>query len=252
MADGKSGLGERPQLAYDPQDIVLSHLVKAKEIANMRFGIPILLVAGSALLPLGCGSGGGGGNIPTCSGTFKACGGDLTGKWSIDGICIEGDLQSALSGSAEDMPSECADMLQGVSVQVSGTVEFANGSQISDATTKMDMKFKYTSACASALSGMSLTLNQGLCDTLATQMNSDEDEDVDEEMTAACSFSGGSCNCTMSMNGHDTSTTAYTVSGNTFHTDDGDSVEYCVSGKTLITRDLSDGGLAGQTTLHRI
>jgi hypothetical protein len=207
-----------------------------------------VLMAGSALFHLGCGSGGGGGSIPTCSGTFKGCGGDLTGKWAIDGVCLEGDIRSAATSST-DMPSQCSDMLKDVSVQMSGTVEFKNGIQTTDTTNSMVMTFKITSSCASAINNTSMTMTKEMCDLMGSFMKPDTTDGQD--MTAKCSFSGGTCNCTMTTSGRSQTSTGYTVSGNTLTTEDGDVVDYCVSGNTLTTRAQSSS-MSGQTKLHKI
>jgi hypothetical protein len=204
-----------------------------------------LVLAGSVLFQLGCGGGdGGGGGIPTCS-AFTACGGDLKGKWAVDGICMEGDLEAAMAGM-EELPAECGDMYKDISMKMSGTVEFANGTQTSDVTMETKLKFTYTSACLSAMSGTSMTMTQALCDKAASSY------DDGEGPTVACSFTGGACACTMSMNKHEQSATGYTVSGNTFTTEDGDDVEYCVSGTTLTVRDQSSDGQGSQTKLHKL
>jgi hypothetical protein len=220
----------------------------------MNYRIMTLVLAGSALLQFGCGGGGSsGGQIASCSGTFKGCGGDVTGKWSIDGICIEGDIKSLMAEefNSEDVPPECSDIFQSVSADMSGTVEYANGNQISDVSTTMKMKIKYTSACLSAQSGTSMKMTQSLCDTLESSMNSDASSDDDSKMTTSCSFST-SCNCTITMSGQTKDTVGYTVSGSTITTDDGETAEYCVSGKNLTIRQQSEGDPAGQTKLHRI
>jgi hypothetical protein len=254
MAGRKDRLGTTRQRVYDPLAIEFATLLAGKEIANMKCRMLVLLLAGSALFQLGCGSGSGGGgaSVATCSGTFNACGGDLTGKWAIDGVCVEGDIKTLISQEVEGMPTECNDLIKGVSIDMSGTVEFANGTQTSDVTTAMEMKFKYTSACASALSGMPITMDANLCSVLAESANKQDEEETDKKTSATCSFSGGTCNCTMSSSGRDQSSTTYAVSGNTFSTGDGDIEEYCVSGKNLTVRDKSSADVAGQTKLHRI
>jgi len=203
------------------------------------------------LFQLGCEGGDDGDDIPTCSGTFKGCGGDLTGKWSIDGLCIEGDMKSlmAAAASSEDLPPECSDLFQSMSVEMSGTIEYANGNQISDVSTTMSIKFKYTSACLSAQSGLSIKMTQSVCDAFESTVNSNGGDDM--KLTTSCSFST-SCNCTLTMSGHSQETVGYTVNGSILTTDDGKKAEYCVSGKNLTIREQSDDGPAGQTKLHRI
>jgi hypothetical protein len=217
----------------------------------MKFGMLFVLMAGSALFQLGCGSGGGGGSIPTCSASFQGCGGDLTGKWAIDGICLEGDIRSAMSNS--EVPAECSDMIKDVSTQMSGTVEFNNGTQTSDVTSSMEMTFKISSSCFSAMSGTSMSMTKEMCDLMGSSMKPDAEDGG--TATAKCSFSGGSCNCTMTTSGRDQTSTPYTISGNTF-TNEGDTVEYCVSGKTLNTRQRSSSdsssGMGSQIKFHKI
>jgi hypothetical protein len=204
-----------------------------------------LVIALVGTLTLGCGCGGGGGNnIPVC-GAFSPCGGDLTGKWTLDGICTEGDIFGSFMDTT-DLPPECKNLVQSVSMNMSGTIEYANGVETSDVNMSMNMRFSYTSACLSAEAGTTVTMTQAICDSMVSSMTSDPDAPK-----VTCSFSGGNCNCVMTMTNHAQETASYTVNGNTFTYEDGDEVEFCVSGSSLTMRQASDGQIAMQMKAHR-
>lgn len=207
----------------------------------MKLAIHGAILAGAILLS-GC-DGGGGGSVPVCTGNFTACGGDLTGKWSIDGVCTEGDLQDMFMDPS-DYPAECSGMVQSFSIDMSGTLAYANGIETSDVTMVMNAKANYSKACIQALVGAPVEVTQAICDA-ATGGS-------DGVMT--CKLSNGGCACTMAMNERTQDSGAYTTSGGVLSYDDGgDSIAYCVSGSSLTFRsETESGGPAMRIKTHRV
>lgn len=205
----------------------------------MKLAIHGAILAGAIFLQMGCGGGDGGG-IATCGGSFTACGGDLTGKWSIDSVCTEGDLQDMIMDTG-DLPAECSGMFQSVSIDISGTLTYANGTETSDVTTAMSAKFNYSKACIEALAGTSIPMTQAMCDSASSSS--------DTPMT--CKLSNGGCACTMSQTDHTQESASYTTSGGVLTYADGDPMEFCVSGSNLTFRSASEG-VGMRITSHRM
>lgn len=178
----------------------------------------LLVLLGLVLGSFGCGDddGGGGpgngaiqlGNCPA----FSACGGELDGAWTLDGLCID-----------DDMPfdtTECPGLtVVNTGGDVSGTLTFADGTLTSSVTSSITATLGIPSSCTM---GLSCAMIQG-----ALAMS----EGLD---TATCSSSaGGGCTCTVGVLNSAMSSTTYTVDGDVVTTGDGDRFEYCVSGGTL-------------------
>ena len=205
---------------------------------------PLLLtLAGIAMFSFGCG-GGGGGNVPAC-GAFSSCGGDIAGTWTFDGVCTEGDITSAMMDTS-GLPPECSDIIKSFSLNISGTLTYANGTETSDMTLNMSVKVLYSSACIGAEAGMPVTATQSLCDTISSSASSTDGP------TMTCKLASGGCDCNMTMTESSQGSETYTVSGSTLTYSDGDTLEFCVSGNNLTVRPQSDPGSPGmQFTLHR-
>jgi hypothetical protein len=210
----------------------------------MKYQTLLMMIAGTVVVQLGCG-GGDGGTIATC-GTFSPCGGDITGTWTIDGLCIEGDVAS-LMGQSSDMPAECKDAIKSLTMKASGTLTYANGVETSNVTMNMAGHYVYSAACISAMAGgTTVPVTQAVCDAASSSTGADGPQ-------IACKLAGGGCDCTMSMTDTTNETADYTVSGSTLsYTDGSDGAEFCVSGKALTVRPLTDVGEPGiQMKLHR-
>ncbi|MBN2574989.1 MAG: hypothetical protein JXP73_10540 [Deltaproteobacteria bacterium] len=208
----------------------------------MKLKTLLVTLATTTILQFGCGGGSGG--IPTCVGDFDACGGDLTGKWTLDGVCSETDISEEMFDLSE-FPPECSNMVQSISMKVSGTVEYANGTETSDVTMSVTVKGIYTAACMTAIAETPITATQEMCEMIAAGF------DPTEGMSMSCSLSGGGCACTMSMSEHAQETDTYTVSGGTLIYSSGENVQYCVSGDTLTVRDTSSDESAVRIEAHR-
>jgi hypothetical protein len=211
---------------------------------NMKRTTLSAMLVAVGILQSGCGGGSGG--VPTCS-AFTACGGDLTGQWAIDGVCTEGDFAAARMGGT-DLPEECKNAVQSVSVQMSGTLTYASGIETSDIRMTMKVKYTFTAACISAMAGgVSVPMTQEVCSAAGSVGGGDP-----EAPTISCNLAGNACNCNMTIDTQGTGTDSYTVSGSIMTYTDGDSAQFCVSGDKLTLRQASDGEMPGmQVKAHR-
>lgn len=203
----------------------------------MKHKALLLMLAGTLTVHLGCGAGGDG-SVPICT-AFSACGGDPTGKWTIDGVCTENDIAGQLLA---DLPPECNGAVQSVSLDVSGTLEYASGSETSDVLIATGARLVYTSACISAKIGAPTTVTQAVCDLVASIVAPADGP------TVSCKLTGDACDCAMNTIENIQETDTYTLSGSMITYSDGSAVQFCVSGSTLTVREIST---AMQFKLHR-
>ena len=173
-------------------------------------------------------------------GQVSACGGDLTGTWTITSGCLTSagvkDAESGATGS-------CSGLTVAVTnISVSGTVTF-----------NADMTYTF----ASLQEQSTLTLNapascvgSGSCSALASAL-----ESTGDVASATCSGTSG-CSCTaMQTPQTETESGTYSVSGSTVttvpSTGTASSTPFCVQGSVLHLLDTStmSMGAMGQATI---
>ncbi|MGK4007880.1 hypothetical protein WMF31_35015 [Sorangium sp. So ce1036] len=153
----------------------------------------------------GPGDGPGGSNViyGACE-EVAACGGDPTGSWTLDGVCVDPSLSAA---HLED----CDAKSDASGVEVSGTIDFhADGTFVRTMTAKGRSRSIYPPGCSFLESG-ALTC-EGLNDLLKRSVDR---VDSDYE-SAGCAVVGESCVCDMVMSETtETETGTWAVSGAT-------------------------------------
>ena len=202
-----------------------------------------------SLLMVACGGNSSSPTGGTCTGT-ATCGGTLDGTWRFDTTCVAGNLPAALA-SAGNYPPACSGLFQTAIPSVSGTVNFANGTETDTMTITMDVTLLYTSACMSAAAGSTVTANASICALLGPSLIGQGGF-----TSATCSFASGGCACSGTIDSPaDTTPQAITVSGHTItYANGSDPMDYCVAGTELTT----SGGAAGLpnvtfvTTAHKL
>lgn len=202
---------------------------------------------------LGCDDDSSSGSAGTCTNTFAACGGDISGTWTIDGACVEGDLPQAMY-QMSDFPAACEGMYQSADFDVSGTSTFANGTQTSMVHLVLTAKMHVTGECLSAIAGTTVPMSQAICDAFATQITGQGQTGSPESTTATCTLGSSACDCTIVQdNGNVNETQSYTVSGSTLtFPADGSTQQFCVSGTTATVREQTSwDGVAIQYTAHK-
>lgn len=168
------------------------------------------------------------GNCPA----FKACGGDPTGDWTADEVCVSNPekvfaatvnqaacssaLKSVKDVGASGDYSLGADKMFNSSIIVSGTASFS-----------------FSDACIKAL---------GIGSSAASDCSKVQSEFSKQSgvKSATCSASGGNCDCEITSDLGDPSKGSYTVSGSNI-TAANVSEPFCVSGGDLKLQ-LSQGG----------
>jgi hypothetical protein len=179
-----------------------------------------------------------------------ACGGALDGTWQVDSICIQGNLV-AVENANSGLPTACNTLYQSASYSSSGTVTYANGTQTANVTSTSSTEALYTQACATAILGVSTTLDASTCASLQ-QSNIDSGQYT----SATCTYSSEGCRCALNSQSTDTSAVSYTISGNRIVFTNGDPpLDYCVSGKAMTfstSYNTAQGMITSVSTLHHI
>lgn len=204
-----------------------------------------VLAISTSVVQLGCNDDSSS-NGGSCA-SFSACGGDITGTWLVDDICVEGDLGAELAAEA-GVPSKCNDLYQNIDVTVGGTVSYANGVETPNITMNMTMVAHYSEACLSDIAGQTVSMSQTICEALQSAVTNGT-----SITSATCALSGGACDCTLTSAPTTlTDTDTYTVTGKTLTYSGGDVVDYCATSTTLNLRKTAGfGSLPAQFTAHR-
>jgi hypothetical protein len=196
---------------------------------------------------VGLGTGGSGG---VCNG-FAPCGGTLEGTWQIDSMCLQGDINALMAAEMGMTGPACDQMIQSLTIQnPKGTVSYSGGVETSNLTMTLDMRMLITEACMSSMTGTTVTLSAAKCSAMEQSLVSNGNYS-----TATCTFGSASCQCHLVGEQTSTSSTPYTISGNTIvYSDGSDPASFCVNGTTLTETGTSGtvgAGLAGVATFHR-
>jgi len=181
-----------------------------------------------------------------CGASFTACGGDLTGKWGVAGLCMEGEM-----GAPGDFPEECKDTME-MTYEMNWNdayIEFkSGGTYIADMDANVTkMETIYQDACLSAL-------GQGAEPSEVCGYINEGNEE------ATCVYGSGKCTCSASVSdsgeNEEPENGTYTTSGNEFTIttpdseggeDDVTTGEYCVSGDMLTVKVVDTDDKSGET-----
>jgi hypothetical protein len=169
---------------------------------------------------------GGCSSAPSCTDTFTACGGDLTGTWVFDAECNA----AALTAMA------CPGATTTVSPNISGTYTFNADKTFS--TSLSIAESGMTTLPASCLAGSTS------CSELDLHQTSDGTT-IDETCTGNAAQS---CTCSISQTGTLTETGTYLTAGNNLTQSSGGSAgnptPYCVNGSQLQISISITGGIS--------
>jgi hypothetical protein len=176
------------------------------------------------------GSGGDSGNCPS----FKACGGNPEGEWTVDDLCVTNEKQ--LFAAAINQPA-CSAALKSVS-GVSGSGKYKLGADknaMSTIVVSGTAEFSFNDACVKAL---------GLGQTAATDCSKVQAE-FGKQMSmgvksATCSASGANCDCTVVSDLSAAGNSSYTVSGNNIMVN-GLTQPFCVENGKLTVQTTQSG-----------
>lgn len=178
----------------------------------------------------GVDAGGGGGVCPVTG--FTACGGELSGTWSIREFCpADPEAAAALFEHPFSDTPECADRtmntVDGVLVHT-GTIAFDGTNVQMNITEEAHVTYGFTSACLAAVYAKSTA--QEACDELGSRG------------TVTCTFVADFCTCSGVVPGEPSSDSVpYTLTDATTVSIDGVSAAYCVDeAGTGLTLDFAE------------
>jgi hypothetical protein len=174
-------------------------------------------------------AGSAGGGSRSCD-TFKACGGDPVGEWTVKDVCFDNPGEVL----AETLGGTCASAFKSTEVKGSGTYAIGADMQASSMITLTATTILgFNDACVKSL-GLTGTA-AAECEDLEVQFKANKDFS-----SATCAASGALCDCTLETTTKITEAGAYTIAGNTI-TVKGLEQAFCASGNTLTIQADIDG-----------
>ncbi len=163
--------------------------------------------------------------------SFEACGGDPTGSYSIEAVCVEGFDESFLA----TMPSECHEGLLDASHTATGTTNFdEDGSFDSDVEIISSVQFRIDTPCWQALSGLATEMDEDTCELIAPQLSN-------YGLTSGtCSFSEAACNCDGELITAEADADSYEVSGTELLIGDADPMSFCATDSQIAVQQIDE------------
>jgi len=200
--------------------------------------MPALAIA-LALCPIGCGGSSENSQVKgaICTQTFAACGGDPTGTWDIESVCLDGDLVAAYNAN---LSQSCANQITRANLSATGSATygvdpvFSHPTVTYEATTVLQVSETYTPACALDVYGYA-TLDSNTCAQIEETL-----QNYDQEKQVTCSFTGTNCACNVTIKHLNTTTDTYAVNGSDITEGDASTYAFCVSGNTMTQRENFD------------
>lgn len=168
----------------------------------------------AAVAAAGC-SGGGSSSGVSCSAPFTACGGDVSGQWTLAGMCFLGET------TFEDCPNAVFDQ----TVSATGTIEFhPDNTYSANVVTMVQYDFTIPGEC----------LPPGL--SSCEQLEDDEGSDTCTGTPAEA------CTCTGSDTNDSDNGGSWSTSGSSITLDGNEAADYCVTGNNLTIVTFDDDG----------
>jgi hypothetical protein len=168
----------------------------------------------------GSGGTGGGTQIGDCE-EFSPCGGNPEGTWRVQETCME--VTFAM------LPAGCPDMIQDFDVDVVGTYTFESGTVTTEAAMQTELTLVINDSCARTITGSEMVTAELACPILEQQAAGDP------ETTMSCEFDGTNCVCLQTQTpAPEKTTSTYQVSGNQLINDQGEALDFCSEGDSLL------------------
>ena len=161
--------------------------------------------------------------METCP-DFTACGGDLTGTWRYDGVCVtHAEVEAELQGACPT-----ASFISGTG-SIDGTVSFDGTNVMRDSTTTLSLVANIPMACTM---GLACSLVDGVIMGMT----------MVDSVTCVDAAMGTGCDCTITDTETISENDPYTVTGTFFeNTTTTRRWDYCVDGMDLTVREITAG-----------
>jgi hypothetical protein len=168
----------------------------------------------------GTGGTGGSTQIGDCE-EFSPCGGNPEGTWRVQETCME--VTFAM------LPAGCANMIQDFDVDMVGTYTFESGTVVTDMAMHSELTLVINDACARTITLSQMATAESACPLLEQQAAGDP------EVTMSCEFDGTNCVCLQTQTpAPERTTSTYQVSGNQLIDDQGQALDFCTEGDSLL------------------
>lgn len=175
----------------------------------------------------------------SCTSDFTACGGDPAGTWKPAELCVDGDLTAECNASMSEFSSDCSHACTSASLAMSGSITYEPGGNFtSNGITQLEQRYSVTAACYAA-AGDGSSLSPTSCEKYQQSLKGTAG-------SASCTYESATCNCVSTKQSSVTPGT-YQVTGNTIVEGSGNTIEFCVTGSTMMQRELLGGGVYAVT-----
>lgn len=180
-----------------------------------------------ALLAVGCGKSDDdphGVSLTSCKEQFSACGGDPTGSWSLEEICVDGSLTDAVDAYFSEYPS-CENSVREAELTTSAGVTYTENTFDRTGSSTLNAKLELTEDCFREQTNNTLTSLS--CMAYGQVMEGQSG------MKGTCSYDGTVCKCDTTLTQSLDASGSYSVDGSNIVEQDGTKLKFCVSEKRL-------------------
>jgi len=161
--------------------------------------------------------------------SFEACGGDPTGSYTIESVCVEGFEESFLA----TLPSDCHEGLLEVSHAATGTTTFdEDGDFTSDVEVVSSIRFSIDTPCWQALSELDTEMDALTCGLIAPQLANYG------LSSGTCEFSDTACICDAEMVTAEADAETYEVDGSELLIGDADPMSFCATSSQIAVQQV--------------
>lgn len=220
-------------------------MADVQRVKGARQALSLIAATCIGMTAVACGGETTGGPSSTCGGG-SACGGDLTGTWTVAIECVNAQASTPFVDNSST-PPECRTAFAAsfgaatydsvdLKASFSGTEFRESGSYT------VTLPITFTSACLGALGAPAA--DAATCDSIAGSFGQSG------KITGSCTPMAGGCACTMTLTDSLNVSAPYKPEGNRYVTASGVAVDYCVMGNTATIYE-NGLGLSGRLKLTR-
>jgi hypothetical protein len=160
------------------------------------------------------------------------CGGDATGSWQSEGLCVPQGY-GGLSEKISEFPPECGNALSVEALEPDTVLELRSDQSYSEkGTLNLVVGMRMDASCFGAVSGESFSDDELplACNLLEQQLRSGSSGPFD---AASCAVSDGACGCNVTGTQRLQSGGSFEVRGDTLVLGAGQGERFCAAGDTL-------------------
>lgn len=168
-------------------------------------------------------------SLTSCEEVFDACGGDPTGSWSLERICVDGSLTDAVGAYFSEYPS-CENSVREAELTTAAGVTYTETDFDRTGSATLKAKIEITEDCFREQAGGTLTS--------LTCMAYGQMMEGQSGMTGTCSYDGTVCVCNASVTEPLNASGTYSINGSEIVEEDGKTLAFCAAGARLGYRSI--------------